>query len=71
MLLKGVIIELKALLGKIGPQLTVHAGVYRLTIAISTGSPCMVPLPTFCILLFNANYLIVLNKLNVLQSFEG
>lgn len=44
MFLKAVVWELEDLLGEIGPELAVHAGMYMLTILVGGGAPCVIPL---------------------------
>src|SRR5690606_7678964 len=42
-LVKGVIGELQAFLGAVGPQVAIHAAMYRLAMLVQTGAPRVVP----------------------------
>lgn len=63
MFLEGVVGELEALLGAVGPQVAVHASVHRLAILIETSSPGVVPESTPVVLLFVADNFRNLNSL--------
>src|SRR6185369_11357109 len=45
-LIEGVVGELEALLGPVGPQVAVHTPVYRVAVLVEPGTPGVVPQPT-------------------------
>src|SRR6185295_16959171 len=44
--IEGVVGELEALLGPVGPQIAVHAPVYRVAVLVEPGAPGVVPQST-------------------------
>src|SRR5207247_1362815 len=54
-LIEGVVGELEALLGPVGPQVAVHAPVYWVTVLVEPGAPGIVPQPTPVALLLETN----------------
>ena len=56
-LLEAVVGELQALLGTVGPQVAVHAGVAGLAMLVESGAPAVVPEPAPVVLLLETDEL--------------
>jgi len=57
MLFEGVVGELQAFLGAVGPQVAVHAAVHRLAVLVEAGAPGVVPHAAPVLLFFEAHQL--------------
>ena len=70
-LLEGKVRELKDFFRQVGPKLTVHAGMHMLTILVSSGAPCVVPLTTPVRLFVDTGDLEVSSRGQLVEGLEG